>query len=233
MKRFFVFVLMTLIFSMSMSAFAQSDNLQVTYNTIFSHKFNAANEQLFAEFSAKKDEVVYLQAKYEGFVFASIELDLRDESGRSVGTQESYLLEDYVIATIPQDGTYIAVITAEEPETVSFEIGLSGYLNDGIDVELTSDSFRKIYMVNVPSNGEYVVNYTRASGGLDVNFMLVNMSSMFTETMLDISGVGADKWSATINLSTRDKYLLFIDEELLSMGSGDSAQVNITFIPAE
>lgn len=233
MKKFYVFVLLTLVFSMSMSVFAQAENLQVTYNTVFSHKFNAANEELFAEFSAKKDELVYLQAEYEGVIIGNITLDLRDQSGQSIGTQESYLLENYVIATIPQDGTYIAVITSEEPETVRFEVGLSGYLNDGIDVEITSAGFRKIYMVNVPSDGEYVINYTRTSGALDVNFVVVNMSSMLTEAILDIKGIAATKWSASINLTTSDKYMIFMEEYFFAMGNDGSVQVSITFAPAE
>lgn len=231
-KYFVVFAI--LLSSLQMVTLAQDDLEQITYNEVLTRKFESKNEQFFASFTATAGDVVYLLAEYEGFVIGSIELDIRDDVGRSIGTEQSYSLEDFVLAEIPADGQYTVVITAEEAEVVNIWLGLSGKLNDGIDVQIKDDDdFMRIYLIDVPESGKYAITYERTKGDLDVNFAINNFSARFTETVVDINGLNIDSWTIIVDLDKGDEYIAFVAEEWLVFGGGKSADVTISIAPLD
>lgn len=228
MKTFFVAYIVLHLFS-TFTTFSQDAFPRVDLNTRISITFTTSQKQYFATFSADQGDVVFLTAEYDGFVIGSLDLDLRDSVGRSIGQKVSFNLKDYMVAEVTTDGEYVLVVTAEKPEAATIFLGKTGYINDNYTISIYDDEPAKPFLVRVEARGNYNIEYERLSGDLDVNFSIVNISKLFPETVVDISGLGISSWSINVDLQPRFQYVVFIGEEFISFGSGDNASVRITF----
>jgi hypothetical protein len=201
----------------------------IQYNAKTQHEFKEADEQYFAQFEAKVGDVVYLTVDYDDFVIGTLEIDIRDRVGRSIGKKVDFNLQEYIIAEVKDAGLYTVVIKAEEPGVVNVTLGETGYINDGWTLKINKEDKPRPFLINVAQADEYIVVYQKSSGDLDVNFTIIDYAPLFSETVADVSGLGMSRWAIILNLETNGDYVVFIGEEFLSFGSGDSASVNLTF----
>lgn len=197
----------------------------VKYNQVYTHQFDQGGEQYFAQFTGAKGDVVYLLAKYTDFVIGNIDIDLRDSVGRTVGIKNEYLYQKFVIGQLPSDGTYTVVITPEKPETVDFKVGLSGYLEDGVEATLEKDGFQTLFLIRGDRTGNYNLSYERRSGNLPTDFSIITFSEIFTESIIEVNGTSVNTWNANVMLTQGDTYVGFLDRN--TFGDGDKATVYI------
>lgn len=208
------------------AALAQDEIPLITYNQIQTHQFTESGEQYFAQFEGKEGDVVYLLADYTDFVIGDLELDLRDSVGRTVGFKDEYAFDKFVIAELPNDGMYTVVISAEEAESVDYIVGLSGYLESGVEASITNDSFQVLFLVLAEQTGDYSITYERKAGDMGTQLTLVTFSKFFSENAITMSGTSVNSWSANITLTKGDRYVAFLDRNFFT-GGGSSATVFI------
>lgn len=228
MKTFFIAYILLYLFS-AVTTFSQDAFPQVDLNTRISTTFTNSQKQYFATFNANQGDVIFLTAEYDGFVIGSLDLDLRDRVGRSIGQKVSFNLRDYIVAEVTTDGEYVLVVTAEKSEAATIILGKTGYINDNYTISISDDEPAKPFLIKVETRSNYNIEYERLSGDLNVNFSIVNISGVLAETIVDISGLSVSSWSVSVYLQPRVQYVAFIGEELFSFGGGNNASVKITF----
>lgn len=231
MKYFIIFISTILLFSTS-ALLAQDDVPILKYDEVYTHQFTEEGEQFFAQFEGTEGDVVYVLAEYDGFVVGSIEIDLRDTVGRTVGFKQEYAFDEFIIAALPQTALYTVVVTAEEAEPVEIVVGTSGYLEDGVEATITEDGFKKILGIKTDTAGEYQVSYSKTSGSLATNFTIVTFSRFFNENILTVSGTDVGEWTATVDIKPGEQYVAFLDRNIFS-GGGKEASVRIEMKPKE
>lgn len=209
---------------------AQDDVPIVAYNEVTTATLTEDNLQFFAQFEGQEGDVVYLLADYVEFSVADIEVDLRDSVGRTVGFREEYVFEPFVIGELASDGIYTVVITGEEEGEIEFVVGLSGYLEDGMEATIEAEGFQVIFLVRAEQTGTYTLSYERRSGSLGTELSIITFSEFFNENVIRVSGTSVDDWNATIHLNRGDMYVAFLDRNFFS-GGGDEATVFIELTP--
>lgn len=223
-------LLIFLLLFITTQAFSQDVPL-IPYNEEATAELTSDNLQYFAQFEGTAGDVVFLQAEYEDFTIANIELDLRDSVGRTVGFREEYIFNPFVIAELPSDGLYTVVITAEEAGDINFIIGKSGYLEDGVTATILEQGFQTLFLIRAEDSGDYIINYERTDGDLGTDFALVTFSEFFTESLVQVSGTSLSQWSATVRVNEGDTYVVFLSRTLF--GSGEEAEVTIQMQAAD
>ena len=205
------------------------DVKQIKVDTLYTFTPISSNEQFFAQFTGNKDDVVYLLADYEEFVIGSIELDIRDSVGRTVGLRDDYSLDPFVLAVLPSSGTYTVVITAEEPEPVVFWVGKSGFLEDGIRIEVTDDEkFPTFVAVRADQTAKFIFYYGREEGDLAVEVNLISFSEIFTDTVISFEGSNINELYAVVDIIKDNIYVAVVSRDLFSFSGGTSSTVVVT-----
>jgi hypothetical protein len=216
---------------LSMITQSQDDGLQVEYGETYTYTPQTANEQYFAQFTGEEGDVVYVLADYEEFVIGDIDVDLRDSVGRTVGFKNEYAFEKFVIGELPSSGLYTVVITAEEPEAVKFIVGVSGYLEDGVEATIEEDGFKVFLGVRATQDGAHTLQIERTNGDLGTDFSIITFSEFFSENIISISGTDVNSITAEIDLNEGDQYIAILGRNLF--GSGRDATVSILLEPLE
>lgn len=221
-----------LVISHSHLALAQGEVPKIEYDQVYIHPFTEPDEQFFAQFEGSAGDLVYFLADYEGFVIGSVEIDLRDAVGRTVGFKDEYAFQKFVLAELPSDGLYTVVITAEEPEPVEYIVGLAGYLNDGLTATIEVDGFPILAGVRVPESGKFSITYNRVDGELGVSLNIITFSEFFNENVITVQGTSVHSWEGSISLDENSQYIAFIDRNFFR-GGGNTATIEVELHSAE
>jgi len=229
--KFFMGLIMVLtgIF-FTIPAFAQ-DVPTIEYNKPLSYTFKEENEQLFAQFTGKKGELVYIEADYDGFVLGTLEIDLRDKVGRSIGLKDEYIFKPYILAELPNDGDYTVVVTSEKAEAAHILVGKTSYLNsDTTTIKISADDQPVILGVNAEKSGKYAVSIIRIDGELATEFTVSRQDEFIDETIVRVSGGQLSSWTGEIELKSGEKYVAFLTQDLFRKASS-KATIEIKLTP--
>ena len=204
----------------------------IEYDKPFSYTFKQENEQLFAQFSGKKGDVVYVEAEYDGFVFGKLEIDLRDKVGRSIGLKDEYVFKSYILAELPSDGDYTVVVTSEKAEPANILVGKTNYLNtEKTTIKIKADAQPVILGINAEKSGKYVLSISRTDGELATEFSVVRLDQFINETIVQVGGGQLSAWSGRIELKAGEKYVAFLTQDLFRKANSN-ATIEIDLKPA-
>ncbi len=210
--------------------FAQ-DVPTIEYNKPLSYTFKEENEQLFAQFTGKKGDIIYVEAEYEGFVIGTLEIDLRDKLGRSIGLKDDYIFKPYILAELPSDGDYTVVVTSEKAELANVLVGKTNYLNsEATTIKIAADAQPVIIGINAEKSGKYAISIVRTDGELATEFSISRQDQFIDETIVRVSGGQLSAWTGEIELKTGEKYIAILTQDLFRKANS-KATIEIKLTP--
>jgi len=203
----------------SVAAAAQDDDeiLRAEYDTVYSIDFEAGSGEAVLRFAGAEGDVVSLLAGIDGVIFgAEIELEIRNGEGRSIGTQYDYALQPFVIAELPADDVYTAVVNFSHTEGADLDILIAktAYITtEPLTVTVGGSKFATLLLLDVDDSDEYILEYTHDRGAFAPHITALDFSNMFMETLLRIGGDGITAWQVTTNLEASATYVVMISDE--------------------
>lgn len=234
MKYMLVFILLFVL----VTPLAAQDVIQAEYDEIQQVPVTADGDQHFVQFNGKADDIVYVMASFEDLAIgAEIDIDLRDFVGRSIGFKEEYSFEPFIIATLPEDGTYTAVFTYRNPDdeenAINLIIGKSFQVTEAPStVSLSTDGFPVMMGVLVDEPGQYTISFERIDGQMPTSFRVRNYSAFISEDVLIVSGSQNSQWLARVELDPANRYVAVVEPNLFS-GRNTNATITINMIRVE
>ena len=230
MSRRLAFLLIIITVLLFIPTVRAQDIQQLELDKSISYTFANDNEQFFGQFQASKGDLVSLTAKYDGFVIGTLEPELRDTIGRSIGLKADYSFQHFALAEIPADGTYTVVINSEKAATVNIFLHKTYYLSSTpVEVQFSADDSPLFFGLKVDKAGDYAVSLNRIDGKLSTQFAIQALGQYFNETLLQVGGSVVSEWTATVPLDPKQQYFAAIDNTLLSTtGSTATVQISVT-----
>lgn len=202
---------------LAMPVLAQDDIIQAEYDAVSTVSFDAPGGQAFLQFTGSEGDVVYVLAGEAEIAFGTdLTLDLRDSVGRSIGMNEEYAFQPFIVAELPSDGHYVVVVTFEHDEAMDVEVLIGQTQSIGseeITITFGGDNFAQLLVLDFEESGMYLLQMGTSDNQILPTLVVANFSEFITERTVYVGGSELIAWGVGSNLNINGEYVVFITNE--------------------